>query len=313
VHFHTLVPDGVFELPAEGRASFLPLTGPGPEELELLLRRIVRRVAKVLANAGEAADEGDALAALQAAEVDRRPRYPERFEEGRRSAYVDGFSLHAGVRIHANDRQGLERLCRYLARPPFALERLSELPDGRLAYRMKRPRGGSLWLVLTPGELIAKLATLVPPPGTHATRYHGLFAPNAKGRARVVPERAKGDAAGPAEAAPVKAEPLRALPAVRGSDSTGSGEGGPAPDVRYRIPWAELLKKVFAVDVLECPQCHGRLKVISYMTEGEATAEVLKHLGLDATGPPVAKAAAAPEPGSDSAPEYDGVDPVFDE
>jgi hypothetical protein len=89
--------------------------------------------------------------------------------------------------------------------------------------------------------------------------------------------------------------------------------GGPAPDSRYRIPWAELLKKVFAVDVLQCPQCHGRLKVIAYLAEGAATSEVLKHLGLDATGPPVAKAAAAPEPGSDAATEYDGVDPVHEE
>jgi hypothetical protein len=127
----------------------------------------VRRAAKVLAEAGEAGDEGDALATLQAAEVELRLRYPERFEQGRRSAYVDGFSLHAGVAVHANDRQGLERLCRYVARPPFALERLEGLGDGRLAYRMKRLRGGSLWLELSPEELIRKLATLVPPRGTH--------------------------------------------------------------------------------------------------------------------------------------------------
>jgi hypothetical protein len=34
VHFHTLVPDGVFDLSGEGRAAFVPLSGPGPEELE---------------------------------------------------------------------------------------------------------------------------------------------------------------------------------------------------------------------------------------------------------------------------------------
>jgi len=31
----------------------------------------------------------------------------------RLSAFVEGFSLQAGTRIHENDRQGLERLCRY--------------------------------------------------------------------------------------------------------------------------------------------------------------------------------------------------------
>ena len=34
-----------------------------------------------------------------------------------------GFSLHAGVHLHENDREGLERLLRYGARPPFSLER----------------------------------------------------------------------------------------------------------------------------------------------------------------------------------------------
>jgi aerobic-type carbon monoxide dehydrogenase small subunit (CoxS/CutS family) len=86
---------------------------------------------------------------LQAAEVDQRLRLPDPFQHGRRSARLDTFSLHAGVRIHENDRQELERLCRYAVRPPFALHRLSQGPDGRLVYRMKRPRGGSLRLALT--------------------------------------------------------------------------------------------------------------------------------------------------------------------
>ena len=49
-------------------------------------------------------------------------------------AEASGFNVHAGVTVHAGDREGLERLCRYCARPPFRLERLSILPDGRVAY-----------------------------------------------------------------------------------------------------------------------------------------------------------------------------------
>jgi Putative transposase len=86
---------------------------------------------------------------LQAAEVERRSRYPEPFEQARRGAFLDGFSLHAGIRIHANDGDGRERLCRYILRPPLALHRLSRSDDGTLQYRMKRPRHGSLWLSLT--------------------------------------------------------------------------------------------------------------------------------------------------------------------
>jgi hypothetical protein len=62
---------------------------------------------------------------LQAAEVDRRLRFPEPFKSPRHSVSLDGFSLHAGIRIQANDLQGRERLWRYAVRPPFALNRLS--------------------------------------------------------------------------------------------------------------------------------------------------------------------------------------------
>ncbi len=44
---------------------------------------------------------------------------------------LEGFNLHAR-----------ERLMRYGARPPFALDRLRRLPDGQIAYRVKKLRGG---------------------------------------------------------------------------------------------------------------------------------------------------------------------------
>jgi len=56
----------------------------------------------------------------------------------KRCAEVAGFNLHANVRVAANDREGLEHLCKYLARPPIASERLAQLPDGRLALRFKQ-------------------------------------------------------------------------------------------------------------------------------------------------------------------------------
>lgn len=53
--------------------------------------------------------------------------------------FLEGFSLHAGVHLHAHDRRGLEQLCGHRARGAIALSRLSELDDGRSAYRTKRP------------------------------------------------------------------------------------------------------------------------------------------------------------------------------
>ena len=130
------MPDGAFELGEEGSARFVALPPPGDEDVAAVLERIVRPVAKALADRAEELDEAaDALTSLQAAEVDRRTRFPDPFQHGRRSAFLDGFSLHAGVRVHGNDREGLERLCRYVLRPPLALSRLSRGEAGILLYR----------------------------------------------------------------------------------------------------------------------------------------------------------------------------------
>jgi Putative transposase len=48
-----------------------------------------------------------------------------------------GYGLHANVWVSANDRAGLERLCRYVLRPPFAQERLRLRADGRVALELK--------------------------------------------------------------------------------------------------------------------------------------------------------------------------------
>src|SRR5207245_384671 len=76
-------------------------------------------------------------------------------------ARAEGFSLHAGVRVAASDREGLERVCRYVLRPPFAEERIERLPDGRIAYGFRRPRpDGSTHVVLEPLQFLEKLAAL---------------------------------------------------------------------------------------------------------------------------------------------------------
>lgn len=83
--------------------------------------------------------------------------------EGERCASVSGVSLHANVAVPARDRRRLERLCRYVARPPVATERLSRMEDGRLLYRLKhRWRDGTTHVVFEPQELVEKLAALVP-------------------------------------------------------------------------------------------------------------------------------------------------------
>lgn len=72
-----LVPDGVFDLSGDGPARFVPLPSPREGELLFLLLKILRRTEKALGESMAGDDpEPDALASLQATEVDRRMRFP---------------------------------------------------------------------------------------------------------------------------------------------------------------------------------------------------------------------------------------------
>ena len=90
-----------------------------------------------------------------------------------------GFSIDASVRIHGGDRAGVERLLRYCARPPFALERLYapggivslSSPESRLVYRLPKPApDGRTELLLSPIQLLERIARFIPP-GTDAKRW----------------------------------------------------------------------------------------------------------------------------------------------
>lgn len=121
----------------------------------------------------------------------------DRGRRGRRRAPGDRFApLRSSGRHEPPRRRSrpgprssrLERLCRYVARPPLALGRLEAMADGRLAYRLKTPwRDRTTHVVMERRELLERLAPLIPPPRVRQVRYHGVLAPCASGPDRAVP------------------------------------------------------------------------------------------------------------------------------
>ncbi len=183
------------------------------------------------------------------------------------------FNLHAKRRIPAHDRKALERLCRYLLRPPIANDRLRWADDNTIAVRLTHPwADGTTHILLSPQELVTKLVPLVPPPRVNRVRYLGFLAPNAKLRPLVVP-KPKPNAA--SNAAPACATHT---PAQRRSCWT---------------PWAELMARVFAVDVLACPKCNSRMQRIAVITEPRVIRDFLASVGL-ANDSPASTIAPAP-------------------
>ena len=66
-----------------------------------------------------------------------------------------GFSLHAATTVAAEDRDALERLCKYVSRPPLAAGRLTQTSDELLSFQLKTPwSDGTQAILLSPLELI---------------------------------------------------------------------------------------------------------------------------------------------------------------
>lgn len=57
-----------------------------------------------------------------------------------------------------------------------------------------------------------------------------------------------------------------------------------------RLDWANLLRRSFDLDVLECPTCHGPLRVLGEVTEPTMVKLVLECLAMPTEAPRAAKA-----------------------
>ena len=217
LHFHAVWADGVFAHELGSRqAEFWEhgeVTDADVAKLAAMVRdrvlRYLRRLGRMPADdesTDAAPGDDDLLVELTAASVQGRAALGEHvgkrdqrvgrgtrdepFVKGPLCAEVEGFSLHAAVRVEGRARDRLERLCRYAGRAAIAENRLTELPDGRLVYSLKkRWKDGTTHLVMSRQVLMERLCALVPRPRRHLVTYHGVFAPAAGIRPLVVPSR----------------------------------------------------------------------------------------------------------------------------
>ena len=114
---------------------------------------------------------------------------------------------------------------------------------------------------MDPLSLLCRLATSVPPPRFHTVKYAGVLASASPWRPCIAPEPPPSARDTPPE------EPTRGR--------------GPS---HYR-PWAELLRRTFGVDVLECPKCQGRMRLLAMVTERASIRRFLAKRGELASVP----------------------------
>ena len=189
-----------------------------------------------------------------------------------------GFSVHTSVTVPPGDADGLERLARYLLRPPVSLERLHLDEQARTIAYARRPGHGSLLppsaAPRDPDEFLARIIMHIPEPRLHVIRSYGAYSSVVRARQR----RAR-EAATAGVTSPHAAQTARAAPA-------------PDPDMRtLRHRWAELIRRIYEVDPLACPRCGGPMRIIAFITQPKVIHTILAHLaatGADGRSPPAA-------------------------
>ena len=334
VHFHVLWLDGVYshQLGRIG-VEWCEHEQVTDADVALLVRRIRDRVRRKLRQLGKWPEDGDAsdtdvacadageqlLLELDAAAVQGVALSGERagkrdvrvgagsrnepFVKGPLCADFDGFSLHGAVRVAAGDRKRLEHLCRYAGRPAIAESRLSLLQDGRVAYALKKTwRDGSTHVVMEPQVLIERLLALVPRPRRHLVTYHGVLAPGASMRDLVVPQADEDGeqeevAEGVADAEEALSDEVAVASVGQQVARVPHRPGKQRRGVRRHYTWAELLRRVFGLEIFTCPNCGGKRRLLAAIQDPDSIQLVLRSLGLSGEVPELAPARAPPSDG----------------
>ena len=168
----------------------------------------------------------------------------------------------------------------YMTRCPFSLSRLVKVSDsGQIVYQAEKqacrafpdPKGDGTqagvkrnFQILPPLDFLAEFTQHIPPKGSHLIRYYGWYSNKSRGM------RKKAEAEASAESSGAEATPTAAA-------------------TRCSQTWAMLIKRVYEVDPLSCPQCGGEMKVVAFIepraperNDGRADVieEILQHCGL---------------------------------
>jgi hypothetical protein len=313
-HLHILALDGVFVEAPQGPPRFHQLPELKSIDVAELVTVIRSRVLRLLVRRDviedpddltllptELADHEPVLTELTMAAVsgappagpERRTRDPLRLARQPGAAIVGplcatdmGFTLHAATIAKRDDLAGREALCRYVLRPTLAQDRVTLRDDGMVRLGLKRAfSDGTVAVDMDPLSLLCRLAASVPAPGFHTVRYAGVLSAATRWRPLVVP-------------------PPQPEASASGTSGPASNCGKTEPGVAKRPethrstwrPWAELLKRSFAID-LACPRCDGPMKLKSFLTSPQSLRRLLERLGeptqitakAPARGPPYFK------------------------
>jgi len=170
-----------------------------------------------------------------------------------------GFSVHKEVRVNGCDCRGLENLAQYILRAPFSQEKMLVSPkEDSVIYRCKmKPGMKQNFQIFNPLEWLAAVTSHIPDKGEHMVIYYGWYSNRSRGERKKTEE----DSSTPKVIEPVLSSK------------------------EYRSRWSRLIRKIYEVDPLICPECGGEMRIISFIEQKELIHRILAQLGISKEGP----------------------------
>jgi hypothetical protein len=236
---------------------------------------------------------------------------------------VQRFGGNLGLNVHlhalvldgafARDREGALQFHELSGLRQSDIARVAARTSSRVtALLARRHDDGTTHLAFEPLVFLERLAALVPPPRSHLVLYHGVLSSHASWRAEILPPPepvtptampahchagSLGQGGDAAERRHETAQSQRQGGERPAADVEPPREVDDAPDLRARrLRWAQLLQRVFGLDVLKCTRCGGRREVIAFILRPTELNRICAHLGYPTEAPPIAPARAPPQP-----------------
>jgi hypothetical protein len=169
-----------------------------------------------------------------------------------------GFNIYCGNAIWPHNEEALENLAHYIIRASFSQERMIYIPahesvhgKAKVVYESK---DGNRQKTFDALDWLALLTTHIPNRGEQMVRYYGYYSNKSRGLRK-------------------KAGRDNEVSALIDSDVSRKA---------FRKNWARLIQKIYNVDPLVCPRCHGQMRVISFIEQADIIKKILRYLDLPA-------------------------------
>jgi hypothetical protein len=168
-----------------------------------------------------------------------------------------GKELVPDVSEDHTSRTPQDALLEYMVRAPVAVSRVTQGANDKIIYKADHihPRHGGNFRFFDPLDFIAQIVLHIPDVHEKSVIYYGWYSNRSRGLRKKQEQEntAASDISQPSE---------------------------PKAPLEVRRAWAAMIKRVYEVDPLTCPECGGEMYIVSFIDNEDVIYKILRHLDL---------------------------------